>query len=64
MHLLNQGQDIERVVKSSARVSGQNRLGLTGRQALAAMMRAYEAWRQDGLLPASYEVVYGVLEKR
>jgi malonyl-CoA O-methyltransferase len=34
--------------------------GLTGRDRLARMTAAYEAWRADGTLPATYEVVYGV----
>ena len=38
--------------------TGRSR-GLTGRRRLEAMERAYEAFRQDGRLPASYEVVYG-----
>lgn len=33
--------------------------GLTGRHALARMQATYESFRRDGLLPASYEVVYG-----
>jgi malonyl-CoA O-methyltransferase len=33
--------------------------GLTGRQRLAAMRAAYERFRTDGRLPATYEVVYG-----
>jgi malonyl-CoA O-methyltransferase len=33
--------------------------GLTGRGRLAAMTEAYEAFRKDGRLPATYEVVYG-----
>ncbi len=33
--------------------------GLTGRGRLASLEAAYEAYRQDGRLPASYEVVYG-----
>jgi malonyl-CoA O-methyltransferase len=37
--------------------------GLTGRRALQGMLRAYEEWREDGLLPASYEVFFGTLEK-
>jgi malonyl-CoA O-methyltransferase len=32
---------------------------LTGKSRLAAMLRAYEAHRRDGRLPATYEVVYG-----
>lgn len=39
--------------------SGRNR-GLTGKQQLRAMNAAYEQFRSDdGLLPATYEVVYG-----
>ncbi len=38
---------------------GRNR-GLTGPRKLKAVMEAYERFRQgDGLLPATYEVVYG-----
>jgi len=33
--------------------------GLTGKGKLAAMKAAYEEMRVDGVLPASYEVVYG-----
>jgi malonyl-CoA O-methyltransferase len=33
--------------------------GLTGPRRLAAVQAAYEAHRQDGRLPASFEVVYG-----
>lgn len=33
--------------------------GLTGKQRLRSMIQAYEAFRVDGRLPASYEVVYG-----
>jgi len=33
--------------------------GLTGKGRLAAMTQAYEAYRRDGRLPASYEVIYG-----
>ena len=37
--------------------------GLTGRRRLAAMMQAYEDWREPAGLPATYEVLYGHLEK-
>ena len=38
----------------------QRRRGLTGRARLKALSRAYETYRMpDGVLPASYEVVYG-----
>ena len=33
--------------------------GLTGRRGFAALLAAYEAFRQDGRLPATYEVVFG-----
>lgn len=38
--------------------------GLASRRALQGMLRAYEHWRKpDGLLPATYDVVFAVLEK-
>jgi malonyl-CoA O-methyltransferase len=33
--------------------------GLTGRDKLRAMKEAYERYRREGVLPASYEVVFG-----
>lgn len=33
--------------------------GLTGRQRMQAVMDAYDGFRRDGLVPATYEVVYG-----
>jgi malonyl-CoA O-methyltransferase len=33
--------------------------GLTGRRQFAVLQAAYEAFRQDGRLPATYEVVFG-----
>ena len=33
--------------------------GLTGKARMAAVKQAYETFRRDGRLPASYEVVYG-----
>jgi malonyl-CoA O-methyltransferase len=33
--------------------------GLMGKQKYQALISAYEAWRQDGRLPATYEVIYG-----
>lgn len=38
--------------------SGRNH-GLTGKQKLKQMLTAYEQFRSDGQLPATYEVVYG-----
>ncbi|NND69623.1 MAG: malonyl-ACP O-methyltransferase BioC [Halioglobus sp.] len=37
--------------------------GLTGRRALQGMLQAYEAKRENGLLPATYEVQFGILRK-
>lgn len=37
--------------------------GLTGRARIQALIQAYEAFRQEAGLPATYQVVYGVLEK-
>ena len=37
--------------------------GLTGRRKLQGMLTAYESWRRDGKLPATYDVLFGVLEK-
>ncbi len=38
--------------------------GLTSRRALQGMLQAYEARRSQGVLPATYEVIFGVLKKR
>ncbi|MEJ2393863.1 MAG: malonyl-ACP O-methyltransferase BioC [Candidatus Thiodiazotropha sp.] len=40
-------------------VTRDRQRGLTGKGRLQAMYRAYERFRRDGRLPASYEVVYG-----
>ncbi len=40
-------------------VLAQRHRGLTGKGRLRRMQQAYEAFRQDGRLPASYEVIYG-----
>ncbi len=40
-------------------VTAGRRRGLTGKGQLRAMCEAYEGYRSDGRLPASYEVVYG-----
>ncbi len=37
----------------------QRTRGLTGKRAYRGMVQAYESLRQDGVLPATYEVVYG-----
>jgi malonyl-CoA O-methyltransferase len=40
-------------------VNRDRQRGLTGKGRLRAMYQAYERYRRDGRLPASYEVVYG-----
>ncbi|MNI85092.1 Malonyl-[acyl-carrier protein] O-methyltransferase [compost metagenome] len=37
--------------------------GLTGRTRMQGLLQAYEAFRQPQGLPATYQVVYGVLRK-
>jgi malonyl-CoA O-methyltransferase len=37
--------------------------GLTSRRTLLGMLQAYEAWRNEGLLPATYDVIFGEVEK-
>ncbi|WP_313741261.1 malonyl-ACP O-methyltransferase BioC [Pseudomonas sp.] len=37
--------------------------GLTGRARLQRLLQAYEGWRDERGLPATYQVVYGVLRK-
>ncbi|WP_122340187.1 malonyl-ACP O-methyltransferase BioC [Pseudomonas caricapapayae] len=37
--------------------------GLTGRERIMGMVQAYEGFRQKGGLPATYQVIYAVLEK-
>lgn len=39
-------------------VTGGRHRGLTGKRRMQAMTRAYESYRQAGVLPATYEVVY------
>lgn len=37
--------------------------GLTTRAVLQGMLEAYEHWREDGVLPATYDVIFGQMEK-
>ncbi len=37
--------------------------GLTSRKTLQGMLQEYETWRVEGLLPATYNVIYGEVEK-
>lgn len=38
-------------------------VGLTSRRTLQGMLQAYENFREEGFLPATYDVVFGTLEK-
>jgi malonyl-CoA O-methyltransferase len=38
--------------------------GLGGRQKIAALKSAYENFRRDGVLPATYDVYYLIAEKK
>jgi len=56
--------DVRRVAADLKATGGHNATagrarGLTGRRQFAALQAAYEAYRQDGRLPATYEVVFG-----
>ena len=37
--------------------------GLMSRKTLQGMLQAYESWRVDGLLPATYDVIFGEVKK-
>lgn len=62
MHLTY--QDVSHLMRDLKTLGAHNvtsgrQKGLTGKGRLRAMFAAYEAFRVDGRLPASYEVVYG-----
>lgn len=40
-------------------IMGNHRRSLMGKGKLQALINAYEAFRQEGVLPATYEVIYG-----
>lgn len=40
-------------------VTGSGRGGLTGKARMQAVAGAYEDFREDGVLPATFEIVYG-----
>ncbi|MCR9106994.1 MAG: malonyl-ACP O-methyltransferase BioC [Gammaproteobacteria bacterium] len=44
-------------------MNAKRQTGLTGRRALQGMLKAYESFRDNGKLPATYEVIYGVMTK-
>jgi malonyl-CoA O-methyltransferase len=57
-------QDVPALMRDLKTLGAQNatsgrQRGLTGKTRLQAMIEAYEGFRGEGLLPASYEVVYG-----
>jgi malonyl-CoA O-methyltransferase len=56
--------DVRRLMRDLKAIGAQNATagrprGLTGRRRLQAVEAAYEQYRHEGLLPASYEVVFG-----
>lgn len=56
--------DIQRLMRDLKTIGAHNvtagrARGLTGKTRLRALAAAYEHYRRDGLLPATYEVVYG-----
>jgi len=56
--------DVRRVAADLKATGGHNATvgrarGLTGRRRFAALQAAYETFRQEGRLPATYEVVFG-----
>lgn len=46
-------------VLGASNVNASRRRGLTGKQTIKQVVAAYEQFRNDALLPATYEVVYG-----
>jgi malonyl-CoA O-methyltransferase len=57
-------QDIFAVMRDLKGIGAHNSLedrrrGLTGKATLGKVQTAYEQFRRDGLLPATYEIVYG-----
>jgi malonyl-CoA O-methyltransferase len=50
-------RDLKRI--GAHNVTAGRRRGLTGSGRFAAFTAAYERFRRDGRLPATYEVVYG-----
>jgi malonyl-CoA O-methyltransferase len=56
--------DVHRIAADLKATGGHNATsgrpkGLTGRRQFTALQAAYEAFRQDGRLPATYEVIFG-----
>lgn len=48
-----------KAIGASVTAEGAAQKGLTGRSALQTLRQAYEVFRENDVLPASYEVVYG-----
>ena len=59
-------QDLLRELKAlgAHNVNQQRPAGLTGRARLRGMLAAYEGSRDGGLVPATYDVLYGTLERQ
>lgn len=56
--------DVQAVMRELKALGAHNvtvgrRHGLTGKARLQAMIKAYDAHRRDGVIPATYELVYG-----
>lgn len=63
-HMIITYQNVNRLMRDLKALGAHNvtagrHKGLTGKNKMAGMMSAYETFRVDGLLPASYEVVHG-----
>ncbi len=57
-------EDVKTIMRDLKQIGAHNVLqgraaSITGKNKLQKMMNAYEQFRQDGLLPVSYEIVYG-----
>ncbi len=57
-------EDVKTIMRDLKQIGAHNVLqgraaSITGKNKLQKMMNAYEHFRQDGLLPVSYEIVYG-----
>jgi malonyl-CoA O-methyltransferase len=56
--------DLDKLMRDLKNIGAHNVMagrphGLTGKGRLRRLIAAYEAYRKEGILPASYEIVYG-----
>ncbi len=63
-HIVVTYENVRTLMKDLKQIGSRNATagrahGLTGKRRLQRMMEAYEAFRREGLLPATYEVAYG-----